>query len=132
MSLLKATLAMGALGLTSIAMAQPPGVPQSPPPVSPWINLNRPGGNLVQNYYGQVRPQMQGYNALQNLQQFDAYTQMAINEQQQLNQQLAAGPLSLTTGHAATYMTYGHYYPRLTSPSPRTGAAPQTPPGRRY
>jgi len=130
MSIVKATLAIGALTISSIAMAQPPGTPQSPPPVSPWINLNRPGGSLTQNYYGQVRPQMQGYNALQNLQQFDAYTQMAINEQQQVNQQLATTPQ--TTGHTATYMNYGHYYPRLTNPAARLGGTPQMAPGRRY
>ena len=117
----------------NVSLAQPPGVPQSPPAVSPWVNFNRQGGTAVQNYYGQVRPQMQAYNAFQNQYQFDAYTQMAIGEQQQINQQLAAAPS--VTGHTATYMNYGHYYPHLTSPGSRIGAGngiAQAPQGRRY
>jgi hypothetical protein len=134
MSFLRNLIATGLLlTLANVSFAQPPVVPQSPPAVSPWINLTRPGGSPVQNYYGQVRPQFQAYNAFQNQAQFDAYTQMAINEQQQINQQLAQGPLPLTTGHTATYMNYGHYYPRLTNPTgSRMGVGtPQMPMGRR-
>src|ERR1051325_3821816 len=119
MNLLQICLVPGLVFLaTNIALAQPPGAPQSPPAVSPWINLNRGGGNLAQNYYGQVRPQFQTNNAIQNLQQFDAYAQMAINEQAQQQQQQNA---PLTTGHVATYGNYSHYYPRLTNFTGRMG-----------
>src|SRR5437660_9080655 len=47
-----------------------PGInPSARPAYSPWLNLNRPGGSLVQNYYGLVRPDFRNFNSIQQLQQ---------------------------------------------------------------
>lgn len=43
-----------------------PGTPGYRAPVSPYLNLNR-GGNQAINYYGLVRPQVEGTQALQSI-----------------------------------------------------------------
>jgi len=49
---------------------RPPGIgtPGYRPPVSPYLNLNR-GGSAAINYFGVVRPQMEGANMLQRIEQ---------------------------------------------------------------
>src|SRR5262249_53508964 len=88
------------------------------PPVSPYINLMRPGLSGI-NYYGLVRPQVDAATALQQLQQ------------QQLALAASGGSLdpagSLpTTGHTTRFMNYGRYFfnqgganaPALVPPTP--------------
>lgn len=79
-------------------------VPSAPSSALNWLNLNR-GGNPAINYYGIVRPNNQNLNALNKIQQdYNTLTQSSTN----------TDPNGIrATGHAATFMNYGHYYPRL-------------------
>ncbi len=77
----------------------------SGPPVSPYLNLMRLGATPGINYYDLVRPQLQIQSAISNLQQ----------NQASLIQGLAMGgngaDTLVTTGHAATFGNYSHYFP---------------------
>ena len=77
--------------------------PYARPPVSPYINLLRPGTNPAINYYGLVRPQVNMYNSLRNLQQQQAASVPNPNEMQQ-------GPQEIVTGHHASFMTDSRYF----------------------
>ena len=74
------------------------------PTISPYLNLMR-SGNPAINYYGIVRPQIETY---QNLQQMQGEIQQIQNFplQGQANAQMNL-PM---TGHAATFMNYSHYF----------------------
>jgi hypothetical protein len=84
-------------------------LPQSPgnvgqitnPVYSPYLNLLRPGGNLAQNYFGLVRPELDLRNAAGTLQQQQYLNTQAISG---LAYQNAAGYLPLVTGHAAGFL----------------------------
>ncbi len=91
--------------LATIASAQTP--PYQPPRVSPWLDINRRGAGPAQNYYRMTRPAFQAQSAFENLQQFDAYTQAALDNQQNQQQQAS----QTVTGHSATFMNYSHFYP---------------------
>ncbi|HYO25757.1 MAG TPA: hypothetical protein VEQ85_12510 [Lacipirellulaceae bacterium] len=79
--------------------------------VSPWLALTEPFTSSANNYYTNVRPQLDQQRINQ---------QLASRNQQmqrQLNSMAAQGPYSTTgnenmapTGHAAAYMNYGGYY----------------------
>lgn len=93
------------------SFAQTLGRPSTPnintrPAIPPILGLNRNNAGL--NYLTQVRPQVQTYQALQNLQteinDMQAFGQPMVNGQQQ-----AVSNLPIT-GHPATFMNYGHYY----------------------
>jgi hypothetical protein len=101
-----------------------PGQPYQPyqQPLSPFLNLNRPGNPGV-NYFGLVRPQLDTTKQLQTLQY-----------QQQLLAQMGLGvplpdgtvaPYS-NTGHATSFVNYSHYYYQ---PLGSTGAGTGTVPG---
>jgi hypothetical protein len=79
--------------------------------VSPWLALSSPFSSTANNYYTQVRPQLDQQRINQQ--------QAARNEQlrRQLTSMAAQGPYNVTgnenmapTGHAAAYMNYGGYY----------------------
>src|SRR5262245_21876578 len=56
--------------VASVAAAQPPAPLRDAPrrPVySPYLNLNRSGGTLAQNYYGLVRPEIEFRNNVNQL-----------------------------------------------------------------
>jgi hypothetical protein len=95
-----ATLSMG-----FPVSAQPPA-PLSPPArrpaYSPYLNLNRPGGTAVQNYYGLVRPEIEFRNNYAQLRQ----------DTQALAAGIAAAPPGgeLSTGHSFGYMTHLKYF----------------------
>jgi hypothetical protein len=85
--------------------------------VSPWLSLTSPYSSSADNYYTQVRPQLdqQRYN-----QQMANRNQMM---QRQLNSMAARPPYNpvgdenrAPTGHGAAFMNYGGYYPQ-TAPS---------------
>lgn len=119
---LAATALLSTVAITSICDAQG-AVPAQPSSAFNWLNLNRPGGSVAQNYFGIVRPNNMFQSSLQNVQQeFGNLTQSATN----------ADPNSVrATGHAATFMNYGHYYPKLgtgsSSGTARPGQGPTAP-----
>lgn len=69
-----ALLAVAMLSTSSVLAQNPgsfgrppgPGTPGYRAPVSPYLNLSR-GGNAAINYYGLVRPQVEGSQALQSI-----------------------------------------------------------------
>jgi hypothetical protein len=105
MSVLGMCLGVLALAVPSPALGQfysrPPTSPFYRPPVSPYLNLMRPGLSGI-NYYGLVRPQVDAATAIQQLQQ------------QQLALAAAGGSLDNaalpTTGHTTRFMNYGRYF----------------------
>lgn len=101
-------LALGALSTVSTTQghAQPLGGPSTRPAISPYLNLLRPGGVSVQNYFGLVRPQQQARTALNNLQQQVGTLNKSVNLLESGNQ-VGAG---VSTGHAFGYMTHGQYF----------------------
>jgi hypothetical protein len=80
--------------------------------------LLRPG-NTANNYYGLVRPQIDIQNSVNTLQQ--QYTNLNRDVNAPLLDQQSALP---TTGHAATFMNYGTFYPGFAGN--RGGARPAT------
>jgi len=115
-----AGVVISALLLTSICHGQG-AVPSPPSSAFNWMNLNRNGNSAAANYYQLVRPNFQTQNALMNVQQdFNNLSQTVNNNDPNAPR---------ATGHAATFMYYSHYYPRLGQgggTAPRTGqsAAP--------
>jgi hypothetical protein len=82
------------------------------PPISPYLNMVRPGTNPAINYYGLVRPQIQTTRTLQTFQQ----------ELQAVGSGLSAAPTSQaqsdnlpTTGHTTSFYNYGTYFPSATN-----------------
>jgi hypothetical protein len=95
--------AAGLAGLLSAGSARaqfytPPQVnPFYRPPVSPYLNLMRPGTPGGINYYGLVRPQLQFSTGLQRV------------EQEALAARYQDGAYP-TTGHATRFFNYGGYF----------------------
>jgi hypothetical protein len=99
--IIRVALAAGAwVGTEAPAGAQYPQQIRNPPAYSPYLNLTRPGGNLAQNYYGLVRPEINAYNAIGSLQ----------GQVNTLGQQDAALVGALESGHPTTFMNFSHYY----------------------
>jgi hypothetical protein len=89
--------------IATTASAQQPGTP--PPPYSPYLNLTRPG-NLANNYYGLVRPEIQFRNSIQGLQ-----TQYGNLRQDIADVNTPQGPGQFrATGHPTLFMNYSHFY----------------------
>ena len=97
---------------------RPPGNPLGSPVLSPYLNLAR-GGNPAINYYGIVRPQQELRRDYQQLQQEILANQYALTTAE-------TGAVQLTTGHAARFFNYSHYYP-VTYPLLEGGAASAAP-----
>lgn len=97
-----AVLALLAAGSGSRAWAQTIGGNINQPPVSPYINILRGGAPAAVNYYNLVQPQLQFYSAINQLQ----------NQQQTSYAALSTLGYE-TTGHAAQFVNYTHYYPTL-------------------
>ena len=103
------------------ARAQYPAAnPAARPTFSPWLNLNRQGGNPAQNYYGLVRPDFRNFNAIQNLQQ----------QQQTMNLQppeARAYDMLPPTGHITGFLNHTKYFMNRGGATPlanRVAAAP--------
>ena len=90
------------LALVQPTLAQAPPPPRQPS-YSPYLNLTRPG-NVANNYFGLVRPELEFRNSLNNLQQ--QYT--GLN--QTVNNPSAVETPFPGTGHATTFMNLSHYY----------------------
>jgi len=82
---------------------QPTGQPPYRPPVSPYINLLRRGGNPAINYYGLVRPQIEFSREIRRIDQ-----DLATRGQQ--GRQFDEESGLPTTGHAASFMNYSHFF----------------------
>ena len=119
-SLLLSCTCVAVLMFGSPASAQNPSQPSSS---FNYLNLTR-GGNPAVNYYGIVRPNAFNQNALVTMQQ--DYNSLTQSSTQSDSNSVRA------TGHAATFMNFGHYYPRL---NPGGGGSPGrsggSPPSRR-
>ena len=110
-------------GLCAVgASAQPPVGPRpltgaNTPPVSPYLNLLRPGTSPAVNYYGLVRPQVNFLGSVQALQAQVGYAQQASA--------LQAGE-GMTTGHPVYFLNYQSYFLN-TSAQPATAGGPAAP-----
>jgi hypothetical protein len=78
--------------------------PGARPAYNPYLNLNRQGGTLIENYQGLVRPQINFQNSLQLL---DAQQALSANQQQAGPQENQFLP---PTGHVARFMTQSRYF----------------------
>jgi hypothetical protein len=108
--------------VAATASAQPPLGPRpltgvNTPPVSPYLNLLRPGTSPAINYYGLVRPEMNVLNSMQALQAQLGYVQQASG--------LLAGE-GATTGHPAYFLNHGTYFLNLAG-QPAVAGGPQAP-----
>lgn len=94
------------LGAVGGVKAQPPAPrplgPVANPPVSPYINLLRPGSSPAINYYGLVRPQV-------DFQQSMLALQSQVLDVQQGQNSLRNGDPG-TTGHSVYFLNYGGYF----------------------
>jgi len=81
----------------------PQGInPAARPTYSPWLNLNRQGGNFAQNYYGLVRPEFRAFNAIQQLQQQQT---AALQPPEARNYDLLP-----PTGHVTGFLNHSKYF----------------------
>jgi hypothetical protein len=100
-------LAAGERAQAQVGLPQPPQNPLLQPPVSPFLNINRGGGNPAVNYFGIVQPQLQTVQQLQALQMQQAQmAQMGLGANIDVNNP----GLFANTGHASQFFNYGHYY----------------------
>jgi len=77
----------------------PPTNPYARGPVSPYLNLIRPGNPGI-NYYGLVRPQIETDRYIQQQEILAAQTQV-----------VGATPLPITvTGHPTRFLSYSQYF----------------------
>jgi hypothetical protein len=124
--LLAAAAAVVVFATAQAAQAQyvPPRVsPYMNNGVSPYVNLLR-GGNPAVNYYGLVRPELQGQMAIQQLQEQVARPQLSV----------VAPPtnqVQSVTGHTTRFMQYGQYFNTMAAPHPTGQPAPTATFGRR-
>jgi hypothetical protein len=79
-------------------------------PVSPYLNLLRPGINPAINYYGTVRPQLSYNAAINTLEQQVAASRVAITAAES-----AAVP---QTGHPITFLNYQRFFLNTGASSP--------------
>jgi hypothetical protein len=79
-------------------------------PVSPYLNLARPGINPAINYFGTVRPQLQYNAAISSLEQQVAASKVAITAAE-----TAAVP---QTGHPIQFLNYQRFFLNTGAVSP--------------
>jgi len=132
---MKTSVASLAVATTMIAASVAAAQPSAPlrdaprrPVYSPYLNLNRSGGTLAQNYYGLVRPEIEFRNSVGQLRR----------DTQAIATGLAAPTPTeaLETGHSTGYMTHLRYFGtngagRTTTRSAAPAAAAPPPPRRR-
>src|SRR5262249_44181189 len=80
-----------------------PGAGTGRAPVSPYLQLTRPG-NPALNYYNLVRPEFEFRNDYQSLKQ-------QVNRQEANLDQVTEQVIP-TTGHTTSFLNYSHFYPR--------------------
>jgi hypothetical protein len=115
-------LSLGAASQASAQYTPPPTSPFYRPPISPYLNLTRPGQAGI-NYYGLVRPQIDTYATLNQLQ----YQQNQLQAGLAYDQNMVA----MDTGHSTRFGNYSHYFSnRGGSGSPVRIPSAATPPMR--
>jgi hypothetical protein len=98
-----AIASLGVLGFLATDSAKAQALrPFGTPPVSPYINLVRPGINPAVNYYGSVRPQLQYNTAINSLEQQVQASRVAITA--------AESQGVPTTGHPIAFLNYRRYF----------------------
>ncbi len=95
-----AALLLAAWLAPQLVQAQPGPLP---PPVSPYLNLLR-GGDLANNYYNLVRPQIDYGNSIYGLQQQVTGVSNQVGAQ-------GAYLGAVTTGHPVYFLNSYQYYP---------------------
>ncbi|MFL5243359.1 MAG: hypothetical protein ACJ8FY_14735 [Gemmataceae bacterium] len=101
-------LAYAGIGTAHAQVASPynRNVPSYNHPVySPYLNLLRGGGNVLQNYQGLVRPELSFYNGINTLNQ-----QVNYNERIMTN---IGSQVLPDTGHTVGFNNLSHYYSGL-------------------
>jgi hypothetical protein len=108
----RASLSLAPLAASCPAQAPPPPgpAPVLPPPVSPFLNLNRRGASVANNYYNLVRPQTVFYNSIQQLQQQAGTFRQDLTGLEQAQAQGSRQPVLPATGHPVGFMNYGSYF----------------------
>lgn len=112
--LLGITAVLAMLSLSDAVQAQPrPGISTySPPAVSPYLNLLRPGTLPAVNYFALVQPQIQTDQDIQGL-------SAGVNQNRQSLTNMNS--LMSSTGHATQFMNLGGYF--LNGAGGSTGSA---------
>jgi hypothetical protein len=77
--------------------------PITNPPITPWLNLYRPGGSAAFNYNNLVHPEFDFRSSILAVQQQSRTNQQAITDYQ-----TTTAPL--VTGHLAGFMTQNNYF----------------------
>jgi hypothetical protein len=98
-----AIASLSILGLAAMGPVQAQVLsPVANPVLSPYLNLNRAGSSLSNNYYNLVRPQLQYNAAISSLEQQVQANRVA---------QTAAEPQGpVTTGHPVSFLNYRRYF----------------------
>ena len=114
--ILTLVIASAALLTAMPASAQnPPRRPYSPyqparPTISPWFNLYRRDGGVLDNYHTFVRPEVQLRNTLRQ-QEYDINRQgMDIQSMRQNMSGMQRALGTRPTGAGSMFMNYSHYY----------------------
>lgn len=93
-------MALAGSGRESLAQ---PGATPGRPALSPYLNLLRSGGSPTLNYYGLVRPEFNGRQAIQAVQSAEAANQRTIGDL------LNGGGLPVT-GIASQFQNHRSYF----------------------
>jgi hypothetical protein len=82
------------------------------PAISPYLNLNQGGGvgNLANNYYNLVKPQINTRRELQSLQQQVQQQQLAPQLGTNLTEDDGLMATYAVTGHPSQFMNTSHYF----------------------
>jgi hypothetical protein len=87
------------------------------PSVSPYLGLSAPFSSTAEQYYTQVRPQLQQQRVNQQLAQRNAQMQHQLNAvAAQSSAATTANEGLVPTGHVAAFMNYGGYYTPVDQP----------------
>jgi hypothetical protein len=80
--------------------------------VSPYLGLSAPFSSTAEQYYAQVRPQIDQQRVNQQMEQRNAQLQHQLNSVAAKAPYDVQGSDTMTpTGHVAVFMNYGGYYP---------------------
>jgi hypothetical protein len=97
--------------LTGRPLQKPFSNPAGRPSVSPYLGLSAPFSSTAEQYYTQVRPQLQQQRVNQQLAARNAQMQQQLNSlAAQATLATASNEDLVPTGHVAAFMNYGGYY----------------------